>query len=187
MGAHKPLRVHRKNRNYLLSGILHCMRCGTSCGGFLHRESRRNGPKRAWPYYICATHRNLGREGCAQPYFRQPEIEAATLKFLQALMIPASPRPWTPRSPAMPVRSASPTARIAGAASTSGSSASRTASSWATAPRLNMSPARTTCSSNATSSRRNRQPRRSRYSVSACSLDKVENCGFGAEDGTQGP
>ncbi|HAF08665.1 MAG TPA: hypothetical protein DCK98_01085 [Chloroflexi bacterium] len=38
--------------------------------------------------YICATHRNLGREGCAQPYFRQPEIEAAALKFLQALMIP---------------------------------------------------------------------------------------------------
>jgi hypothetical protein len=38
--------------------------------------------------HICATHKNLGREGCAQPYFRQPEIEAATLRFLQALMIP---------------------------------------------------------------------------------------------------
>jgi DNA invertase Pin-like site-specific DNA recombinase len=31
MGAHKPLRVNRRNRNYLLSGILHCARCGTSC------------------------------------------------------------------------------------------------------------------------------------------------------------
>jgi site-specific DNA recombinase len=88
MGAHKPLRVNRKNRNYLLSGILHCARCGTSCSGFLHRESGRKSANRTWPYYICATHRNLGREGCAQPYFRQPEIEAATLKFLQALMIP---------------------------------------------------------------------------------------------------
>ena len=88
MGAHKPLRVNRKNRNYLLSGILHCARCGTSCSGFLHRESGRKSANRTWPYYVCATHRNLGREGCAQPYFRQPEIEAATLKFLQALMIP---------------------------------------------------------------------------------------------------
>ena len=33
-------------------------------------------------------HRNLGREGCAQPYFRQPEIEQAVFEFLQALMIP---------------------------------------------------------------------------------------------------
>ncbi len=88
IGAHRPLRVNRKNRNYLLTGLLHCARCGTSCSGFLHRESRRNGPKRAWPYYICATHRNLGREGCAQPYFRQPEIETAAFNLLQALMIP---------------------------------------------------------------------------------------------------
>jgi site-specific DNA recombinase len=88
MGAHKPLRVNRKNRNYLLSGILHCERCGKSCSGFLHRDSGRKSANRTWPYYICGTHRNLGREGCAQPYFRQPELEQAVLDFLHALMIP---------------------------------------------------------------------------------------------------
>ena len=33
-------------------------------------------------------HRDLGREGCAQPYFRQHKIEQAVFEFLQALMIP---------------------------------------------------------------------------------------------------
>ena len=41
----------------LSPGILHCLRCGTSCSGFLHRESGRKSANRTWPYYICATHR----------------------------------------------------------------------------------------------------------------------------------
>lgn len=69
------------------SRSLHCARCGTSCSGFLHRESGRKSARGTWrttPAPHTATW--VGR--LRQPYFRQPEIEAATLKFLQALMIP---------------------------------------------------------------------------------------------------
>jgi len=88
MGALKPLRVNRNYRNYLLTGTLHCGRCDGSCWGFMHKESKRKSGAAEWPYYACATRRNRGVEACAQPLFRQSDVDEATFKLLKAMVIP---------------------------------------------------------------------------------------------------
>jgi DNA invertase Pin-like site-specific DNA recombinase len=88
MGALKPLRVNRSYRNYVLTGTLRCGRCGGTAWGFMHKESKRKSGKAEWPYYACSTRRNQGPEACAQPLFRQSDVDEATLRLLRAMVIP---------------------------------------------------------------------------------------------------
>ena len=87
MNAHKPPRINRRYRNYVLTGTLRCARCGATCRGFMHKERTRAG-KSEWPYYACATRRSQGAEVCAQRLFRQSEVDEATLKVLKAMVVP---------------------------------------------------------------------------------------------------
>ena len=87
MNAHKPPRINRVYRNYVLTGTLRCGRCGNTCRGFMHKERTRVG-KSEWPYYVCATRRGQGAEACALPLFRQSEVDEKTLALLKSMVVP---------------------------------------------------------------------------------------------------
>jgi hypothetical protein len=88
MSALKPARVNRIYRNYILVGTLRCGRCGGTVWGFMHKEAKRKSGKAEWPYYACSTRRNQGASVCAQPLFRQSDVDEATLKLLKAMVVP---------------------------------------------------------------------------------------------------
>lgn len=87
MRALKPPRVHRRYRNYILTGTLRCGRRGAPCRGFTHKEKRRAGAVE-WAYYVCATLRGRGLEACGERGFRQLAIDDETLKVLRPMVVP---------------------------------------------------------------------------------------------------
>jgi hypothetical protein len=78
----------------------------------LHAQgTKRKSGKAEWPYYACATRRNQGAEVCAQPLFRQSELDEVTWRFLKRWSFLVSPRQSTRRSRPTRGRSARRTAK----------------------------------------------------------------------------
>jgi site-specific DNA recombinase len=80
-----PIRENRKVPTYILTGLLHCARCGGSVSGLLKKKSGRQDGV-SYAYYHCYSRRL--KRGCVQPLFRQADIEARVIELLTELAVP---------------------------------------------------------------------------------------------------
>jgi DNA invertase Pin-like site-specific DNA recombinase len=82
--ARRPSMVHprRVNSPYLLSGLLHCAKCGAHMIG----ERCHNNQGREYRYYTCRTRKSYGREKCPQANIRKDRLEAAVLGQLKKVL-----------------------------------------------------------------------------------------------------
>lgn len=63
-------------RQYLLSGLCVCGRCGSAVVGTSHKMAYKSGPKRR-AYYLCKRRSHYGGSACDLPLARAPEVEEA--------------------------------------------------------------------------------------------------------------